>query len=310
MTARDADAQKQVPPREARPPRGRRLARPPPRPAPRGRRCARRPGPPHSRRGRARGPSPWPAGRVRQPGQADPQDRRGRGAVRRPAAPLRPPRRGGRAAGKRDRGAEGQRARASRRGGPRGSSNTKPLEVLRKHGVERVDAAGRLFDPQVHEAISEFETDAPERKVLHVLSPGFTLHRTARPGGPRGGQPAEGARGPRPARTGVASTHADLRLRVRGLRAQEFDASRRCRTSTSAPARSPRGRSRCARSARARASSSRARASTWPTRRSAASPAGDSGSSKSGSDRARPSRDRTASRGPPAPKARRAPGGG
>lgn len=50
------------------------------------------------------------------------------------------------------------------------------LEVLRKHGVERVDAAGRLFDPQVHEAISELETDAPERKVLHVLSPGFTLH--------------------------------------------------------------------------------------------------------------------------------------
>jgi len=50
------------------------------------------------------------------------------------------------------------------------------LEVLRRHGVERVDAAGKPFDPQMHEAISEVETDAAERTVVQVLSPGFTLH--------------------------------------------------------------------------------------------------------------------------------------
>ncbi len=50
------------------------------------------------------------------------------------------------------------------------------LEVLRRHGVERVDAAGKPFDPQMHEAISEVETAAVERTVVQVLSPGFTLH--------------------------------------------------------------------------------------------------------------------------------------
>ncbi len=50
------------------------------------------------------------------------------------------------------------------------------LEVLRRHGVERVDAAGKAFDPQLHEAISEIEAGGAERTVLQVLSPGFTLH--------------------------------------------------------------------------------------------------------------------------------------
>lgn len=50
------------------------------------------------------------------------------------------------------------------------------LEVLRRHGVERLDAAGKPFDPQLHEAISELDSYGAERTVLQVLSPGFTLH--------------------------------------------------------------------------------------------------------------------------------------
>lgn len=50
------------------------------------------------------------------------------------------------------------------------------LEVLRRHGVEKVDAAGKPFDPQMHEAISEVESASAERLVVQVLSPGFTLH--------------------------------------------------------------------------------------------------------------------------------------
>lgn len=56
------------------------------------------------------------------------------------------------------------------------------LETLAKYGVARIDATGRPFDPTVHEAILEVEGTTPERVVVQVLRPGFTLHgRVVRP---------------------------------------------------------------------------------------------------------------------------------
>lgn len=58
------------------------------------------------------------------------------------------------------------------------------LEALARHGVARIDALGKPFDPAVHEAVVErpVEPSVAEgaegaaRTVLAVLRPGFTLH--------------------------------------------------------------------------------------------------------------------------------------
>jgi molecular chaperone GrpE len=56
------------------------------------------------------------------------------------------------------------------------------LETLSKYGVVRIDATGKPFDPTVHEAILEVEGATPDRVVVQVLRPGFTLHgRVVRP---------------------------------------------------------------------------------------------------------------------------------
>jgi molecular chaperone GrpE len=57
------------------------------------------------------------------------------------------------------------------------------LDALRRHGIERIDALDRPFDPAVHEALLERDAgDRPERTVLQVVRPGFTLHgRVVRP---------------------------------------------------------------------------------------------------------------------------------
>ena len=56
------------------------------------------------------------------------------------------------------------------------------LEVLGRHGVQRIDAMNKPFDPAVHEAVMEVESPAAERTVLQVTRPGFTLHgRVVRP---------------------------------------------------------------------------------------------------------------------------------
>jgi molecular chaperone GrpE len=56
------------------------------------------------------------------------------------------------------------------------------LDVLGRHGVQRIDALNKPFDPAVHEAVMEMESPAPERTVVQVTRPGFTLHgRVVRP---------------------------------------------------------------------------------------------------------------------------------
>lgn len=50
------------------------------------------------------------------------------------------------------------------------------LEVLGRHGVAKIDAIGKPFDPAVHEAMLEIEHEGPARTVLQVMRQGFTLH--------------------------------------------------------------------------------------------------------------------------------------
>jgi molecular chaperone GrpE len=55
--------------------------------------------------------------------------------------------------------------------------------VLVESGVEEVDATGKPFDPNFHEAVSQQESDAvPEGQVLQQLRKGYKLRdRLLRP---------------------------------------------------------------------------------------------------------------------------------
>ena len=55
--------------------------------------------------------------------------------------------------------------------------------VLAESGVEEVDALGQVFDPELHEAVSQQETtDAEEGVVVQQLRKGYRLHeRLVRP---------------------------------------------------------------------------------------------------------------------------------
>ena len=56
-------------------------------------------------------------------------------------------------------------------------------EILSRHGLERIAAAGKPFDPNFHQAIERVHsTDYPEGTVLEVLQDGFIFHgRVLRP---------------------------------------------------------------------------------------------------------------------------------
>jgi molecular chaperone GrpE len=55
--------------------------------------------------------------------------------------------------------------------------------ALSRHGLERIDAAGKPFDPHYHQAIERVESNEhPEGTVLEVLQDGFLFHgRVVRP---------------------------------------------------------------------------------------------------------------------------------
>ena len=56
-------------------------------------------------------------------------------------------------------------------------------EALRAHGLEAIEAVGKPFDPQVHEAIGHEESsEHPEDTVVLVLRPGYRIRgRVVRP---------------------------------------------------------------------------------------------------------------------------------
>ena len=56
-------------------------------------------------------------------------------------------------------------------------------DTLSRHGLERIAAAGKPFDPHYHQAIERVESDEyPEGTVVDVLQDGFSYHgRVVRP---------------------------------------------------------------------------------------------------------------------------------
>jgi molecular chaperone GrpE len=57
------------------------------------------------------------------------------------------------------------------------------MDVLKRHGINRIDSMGQPFDPNMHEAVKmEQSADVPANHVLTVLQQGFMVHdRILRP---------------------------------------------------------------------------------------------------------------------------------
>jgi molecular chaperone GrpE len=56
-------------------------------------------------------------------------------------------------------------------------------DALARHGLQRIEAAGKIFDPHVHQAIERAEsTDYPDGHILEVFQDGYLFHgRVLRP---------------------------------------------------------------------------------------------------------------------------------
>jgi molecular chaperone GrpE len=57
------------------------------------------------------------------------------------------------------------------------------LDVMKRHGITRIEAQGQPFDPNLHQAVMQQPTtDQPPNTVLQVLEQGFMIHdRVLRP---------------------------------------------------------------------------------------------------------------------------------
>jgi len=55
-------------------------------------------------------------------------------------------------------------------------------DVLKKHGVAEIDALGKPYDANLHEAILQKEHEGPEGIIIEEMQKGYTLHgRVIRP---------------------------------------------------------------------------------------------------------------------------------
>ena len=53
------------------------------------------------------------------------------------------------------------------------------LRVLRDNGVEKIESIGSAFDPNLHEAVSQIETEEVESQhVAKVIKEGYRFHET------------------------------------------------------------------------------------------------------------------------------------
>jgi molecular chaperone GrpE len=70
------------------------------------------------------------------------------------------------------------------------------LDVLKRHGVTRIEAQGQPFDPNLHQAVMQKPTaEAPPNTVVQVLEPGYMIHeRVLRPARVVVSAPPEGGR--------------------------------------------------------------------------------------------------------------------
>lgn len=57
------------------------------------------------------------------------------------------------------------------------------VDMLRRHGITRIEALGKPFDPNLHQAVMQQPSaDQPPQTVLQVLEQGFMIHdRVLRP---------------------------------------------------------------------------------------------------------------------------------
>jgi len=57
------------------------------------------------------------------------------------------------------------------------------LDVLKRHGITRIEAQGKAFDPNLHQAVMQQPSaDHPPQTVVQVLEPGYMMHdRVLRP---------------------------------------------------------------------------------------------------------------------------------
>ena len=58
-----------------------------------------------------------------------------------------------------------------------------PADLMQRHGVTRIEAEGKPFDPNRHQALMQQPSkDHPPMTVLHVLQQGYMIHdRVLRP---------------------------------------------------------------------------------------------------------------------------------
>lgn len=54
--------------------------------------------------------------------------------------------------------------------------NKQFLEVLKKHGVEKIEAVGKPFDPVLHEVIETVPGEGESHMVFEELRAGYTMH--------------------------------------------------------------------------------------------------------------------------------------
>jgi Molecular chaperone GrpE (heat shock protein) len=55
-------------------------------------------------------------------------------------------------------------------------------DILTKHGVKVIEAVGKVYDPNLHEAILQKEDSGPDNVIIEEMQKGYTLHgRVIRP---------------------------------------------------------------------------------------------------------------------------------
>jgi molecular chaperone GrpE len=55
-------------------------------------------------------------------------------------------------------------------------------DILKRHGVLEIEALGKPYDPNLHEAILQKEHSGPENMIIEEMQKGYTLHgRVIRP---------------------------------------------------------------------------------------------------------------------------------
>ena len=143
----------------------------------------------------------------------------------------------------------------------------KLVDALKAEGLERIDAEGQPFDPELHEALMQTGDGDGDPVVAEVFRPGYTLKGRVDP-------PGRGSRREGVTRRGRGDPPRVVRQGLlRGPRgAQERERGRRSRRRTgSSPSSTTRMRGRVTRRPRSGSRRSRPRTTSWVTRRSGSS---------------------------------------